>query len=286
MERIYDRPDTLEQALHIKAKFPTATVLAGGTDLLVYMREGKQTPQRLLDITGLSALRHIRQEGNTIIIGAMTTFTSIEQSVLLSNCFPALCCAAASVGSPQIRNRGTIGGSIANANPSGDIIPALVIAEASVTTVSERGTRVLSIEELITGIGKTSLMQDEIIQDIQFPVFAPGTKTLFSKIGRRNALAIARLNGACALRLHNDAIDGIRISIGAATNRPMRMHCAEALLNGKTPTNELLLQAGQAVSDYILELTGYRHSSNYKLPVARDMAVRLIRDTLQQGGIE
>ena len=288
MNTVFYRPSALAELLKLRAHYPQAAVLAGGTDLLVYMREGKVSAPVLLDITGVKELRGIREEGEAIIVGACTTFTDTELSEVFNRRLPCLCQAAASVGSPQIRNRGTLGGSIVNANPSSDIIPVLTVAQASVKLLSEKGSRLMSIEDFITGNGKTALEPDEILYQISIPKPKSGARMLFEKVGRRNALAIARLNGACMLwRAEGESgvIEDIRISIGAATNRPIRMSEAERLLIGRCAERTLLEEAGRIVSDTILENTGYRHSSGYKLPVAAEMSARMIQRTWQSEAV-
>jgi CO/xanthine dehydrogenase FAD-binding subunit len=273
------RPKTLDELLTLRVQYPNAAIIAGGTDLLVYARAGKITPEGYLDITGIKDLRGVREQGDEIVTAAATTFTDAEQSLLLQRHLPCLCHAAASVGSPQIRNRGTLGGSLVNANPSGDIAPVLVAVQARVVLRSQKGSRALALEDFITGNGVTVLEPDEILQEIVWAKLKPGVKMFFEKVGRRNALAVARLNGVCVLWEKDGAVEEIRISIGSATNRPIRMSAAESFLQGRRPGPGDFEKAGRIISDTILGHTGRRHSSDYKLPVAAEMSARLIRKT-------
>jgi len=285
MTKPYYRPNTFKELLSLRASLPNAAILAGGTDLLVYLQEGKIDPLAIIDIGMVEELKSIKLIEKQIVLGAAVTYTEIEKNPLLQKHLPALCAAAASVGSPQIRNRGTVGGSLVNANPSSDIVPAMVAAKAHVLLTSSSGIRQLLIEEFILGSGKTALHTDEIVAEIHIPLPEVGVRMRFDKIGRRNALSIARLNGACLVNLKDGCISDISICIGAATNRPMRMTAAEELLTGQIPSEQLLTKAGQLVSETIESVTGRRSSSAYKLPVAAEFAARLVRDTLESEGL-
>ncbi len=285
MKRTYHCPNSLEELLALRNEIPKAAILAGGTDLLVYLHEGKIDPPAIIDIGRIGPLRRIFTGEHQIVLGAAVTFSRVEASWELQQFLPGLCQAAASVGSPQIRNRGTIGGSIVNANPSSDVVPALVVADAKALLLSTRGSRTLALDEFILGSGKTALAPDEILYEIHIPRPPAGARMQFCKIGRRNALSIARLNGACYAVVEDGVVRDIRILIGAATNRPMRMSIAEGLLTGVSPDKALLAEAGDAITAAILNTTGRRSSSVYKLPVAAEFSARLIRNTLESEAI-
>lgn len=282
MSKPYYRPKTYKELLSLRSRVSEAVILSGGTDLLVYLQEGRIDPPSIIDIGAVEELKTIEVTERQIVLGAAVTYTQMESNEALQRCLPALCAAAASVGSPQIRNRGTIGGSLVNANPSSDVVPVLVAAKAHILLDSVSGVRQLPIEEFILSSGKTALHADEIVSEIHIPCPKAGTRMLFCKIGRRNALSIARLNGACfAVTAEDGTVTDVSLCIGAATNRPIRMTEAETLLLGKKPDAALLVAAGKLVSEAIETITGRRSSSIYKLPVAADMTARLIRDTLE-----
>ncbi|MDY3619528.1 FAD binding domain-containing protein [Agathobaculum sp.] len=277
------QPAALGEALSLLAGADRPAVLAGGTDIVVARREGKRADTAYLDITRIPELRETAQAEGGVTLGAAVTFSEMENSTVLQTHFPLLCQAAASVGSPQIRSRGTVGGNVANASPAADVAPALAALDAVALVQSKSGARRVPVAELIEGAAKTALDPGELIVSFFIPALPPDTRQGFDKIGRRNALSIARLNGACALTARGGKIAQARLCIGAATNRPHRFAEAEALLCGRAPDEALFAEAGKLISAAILEETGTRASSVYKLPVAAEFTAALLRKTWEEG---
>ena len=273
------RPDTVEEAVKFLRENPRAAVLSGGTDLIIAVKEGKRRPDAYIDITGIREMREIRVEKGRIFLGAAVTFSEAERNPQLRQFCPLLCRAAAAVGSPQIRSRGTFGGNTANASPAADTVPALTVLEAEAEIAGPDGRRRIKIEELIIGSGKTGLKRTECITGFHI-VLPPGdTRYGYGKIGRRNALAISRLNGACLMREENGIVREARLCIGAATDHPARCSGAEKILTGRRPDPDLWAQAGRAVRDFLLAETGLRSSSAYKLQAAEEFSGRLLKNT-------
>ncbi len=148
-------------------------ILAGGTDLILFMEAGKLQPETVLDISRIKELRYIRGDARCIRIGPLTTHSDLVRSPLLREWAPILPMAAATIGAVQIRNRGTVGGNLATASPAGDTIPALMALGASVTLRSVRGERHVVLEEFFLGPGKTVVAPDEYIAEIHFPTPPP-----------------------------------------------------------------------------------------------------------------
>jgi len=193
-----------------------------------------------------------------------------------------LCEAAETVGSPQIRNRATIGGNICNASAAADgLTPLLCLdAEVELQSLAADGTvntRLLSLEDFLIDSKKTALKENEILTGIFFKRSSSDTLSSFQKIGRRNALAIARINGCCALRINNNTIESIHFALGASTSKPERIRVAEEFLTGRELTAEVLSKAGKHASEYVFQQTGTRSSSSYKLPVIEKFTVSLIQ---------
>jgi Aerobic-type carbon monoxide dehydrogenase, middle subunit CoxM/CutM homologs len=281
MIREYYQPDTLIKALQLRKDLEGSALLAGGTDLVVSLHNDRGPEGSIIDLSKIRELKGIELTGDNIRIGPMTTFTEISDSELLKGASPMLCQAAELVGSPQIRNRGTIGGNICNASAAGDgMTPLLCLdAEVELRSLSEDGSdgiRVISLEDFLIDSKKTARKDNEILTGILFKCPSSDTLTAFQKIGRRNALAIARLNGSCALCLKDNKIESIRFALGAATSKPERIKAVEELLTGIELTDELLKNAGKSASEYVLEKTGMRSSSSYKLPVIEKFTVSLI----------
>lgn len=276
------RPNSLEEALALLAEHPAYTILAGGTDVVVRRREGRLTPEGYLDVTLAPELREIRG-GETVFVGAAVTCREMEESSLLAEACPLLAAAASTVGSPQIRSRATLGGNTANASPAADLIPALTAVGAQAVICCREGMRRVSLPDFILGPGRCALEPGELILGFTLPPFRAETRWSFDKIGRRNALAIARMNGAALWEEDDGRMRNVRLCVGAATRRPNRFRQAEALLEGQIPDNTLFRRAGEAVSRTILAETGTRESSRYKLPVAADFTARLLESAAGRG---
>lgn len=282
MIREFFQPDTLIKALELKRDLENSSLLAGGTDLVVAMRNGKEPTGSIIDLSKVRELKGIDTASDIIRIGSMSTFTEIADSELLSGAAKMLCEAALAVGSPQIRNRATIGGNLCNASAAADGIAPLLCLDAEIELQSAApdgtvSTRSLTLESFITGSGRTSLRDNEILTGILFRRLSPDSLSSFRKIGRRNALAIARINGSCALRLKNGAVESIRFALGASTSKPERIRTVEEFLAGRELSGEALAEAGKRAAEYVRGQTGIRSSSGYKLPVIEKFTASLIQ---------
>lgn len=281
MTREFFQPDTLMKALQLRRDYEGSSLLAGGTDLVVGMRHDKAPKGSMIDLSRVPELKGINAAGGTIKIGPMTTFTEISDSELLRTAAAVLCEAAETVGSPQIRNRGTIGGNICNASAAADGIPPLLCLDSEVELQSLMAdgtvsTRILPLEDFLIDSGKTALEGNEIMTGVQFKLPFADTLSSFKKIGRRNALAISRLNGCCTLRMRDEVVEGIRFSLGASTSKPERIRAVEEFLTGRELTAEALNTAGKLAAEHVFLQTGTRSSSGYKLPVIERFTGSLI----------
>ena len=172
------QPGSFAEALAIQAEMPAAVPLAGGTDLMVEINFGARRPPALLDLTSISELRHWAIDGNQVRIGAGVTYSQLITE--LRDKLPGLALAARTVGSPQIRNRGTVGGNLGTASPAGDALPPLLAAGADVEIASVRGTRWLPVDQFFTGPKKNALEPGELIAAVRIPL--PSGPEQFSKI--------------------------------------------------------------------------------------------------------
>ena len=217
------QPESWAEALAIQAEMPAAVPLAGGTDLMVELNFGNRRPPALLDLTGISELRHWNIDGNQVRLGAGVTYSQVINE--LRDTLPGLALAARTVGSPQIRNRGTVGGNLGTASPAGDAHPPLLAAGAEVEVASIRGTRSLPVDQFFTGPKKNALEPGELIAAVRIPL--PSGPEQFSKIGTRNAMVIAV--AAFSLALHPDRQE-VGTGIGSAGPTPRRARQAEKFL--------------------------------------------------------
>lgn len=265
----YAKPQDLEEALSFLSKAPEATkILAGGTDLIIQLRSRETEAEYILDLGGLEELKQIRLEGENIILGSMTTFTQVEEDPIIRKHVPVLAEAAGSVGSPQIRNRGTVGGNIANAAVAADSVPALMALDAKVKLVSTAGERVVELVEVPVGLNKTSIRRDEILTEIIIPVPKENTLGAFIKIGRRKAMAIARLNLALQVTFEADRIASARLALGAVGTTAYRVPEVEELLAGQVLSAELVDKACKTVNEVVANKLGSRPTAPYKKTIA------------------
>ena len=205
-------PRSLAEALHLKAEQPDAWPVQGGTDAMVALNFDRTRPQTVLNLNEVEDLRGWSREGRTLRLGAGLTYAEIEHGEL-REVLPALAEASRTVGSPQIRNRGTIGGNLGTASPAGDAIPPLVVEDAQVECASVRGTRLVPLAEFVTGVKRNALAPDELIAAVRLtPSGAPQT---FMKIGPRNAMVIA------VVSLCVSGGDELRACFGSASPRPV-----------------------------------------------------------------
>lgn len=282
----YLSPRTLEEALQLMSRYAgRIKPYAGGTDLMVQLRERAAALdgiQWLMDLQHLDALRGITEQNTTITLGAMESHTHVAASPVICSYAFVLAKAAAQVGSPQVRNRGTIGGNVANASPAADTISPLAALNAVATVASVRGTRKAALQELYTPRGKSALEPDEILVSFEIDKLT-GWQTAFTKLGRRKALAISRLNTSVALRLEDDVIADARIAPGCVFSAPDRVRSAEQLLIGQTPSEALFQAAAEETAQEMIRRTGVRWSTAYKEPALIAVVQQTLCDAWRSG---
>jgi CO/xanthine dehydrogenase FAD-binding subunit len=205
-------PRSLDEALRLKSEQPGAWPIQGGTDLMVALNFDRGRPEAMLNLNEVPELRGWSRENGALRLGSGLTYAEIEHGEL-RELLPALAEASRTVGSPQIRNRGTIGGNLGTASPAGDALPPLLVEDALVECASVRGTRSVRLAEFVTGVKQNALEPDELITAVLLtPSRAPQT---FMKVGPRNAMVIA------VVSLSVSAGDELRASFGSASPRPV-----------------------------------------------------------------
>jgi CO/xanthine dehydrogenase FAD-binding subunit len=281
----YIVPSTLIEACEfLHERGPRTKIIAGGTDLVLNLRQGELKPRFLLDISALKEIRQIEEDRDCIRIGAACTHTQIAESPLLKKHGAVLSEASSWVGSRQIRNLGTIGGNIANASPAADTLPALMALNARVEVLSTNHRRIVPLPELVKGPYQTHLQPEELISCVIVDKIPGKAWHRFFRITRRKAVATARINGAILLwrKTEEGPIEEIRISVGSVTPIPCRMTEAEDLLRGVVPSNDLIEQACLAVGKAMIASSGIRKSTEYKQPVVETLVKRALQDALKR----
>jgi CO/xanthine dehydrogenase FAD-binding subunit len=257
-------PDTWEQALALKAEHPDALPIAGGTDVMVELNFDRVRPEAMLDLTRVAELREWDADDGRLRVGAGVSYTRIIDE--LGDRLPSLAVASRTVGSPQIRNRGTVGGNLATASPAGDALPPLYVADAEVELASVGGTRRVPIGEFVTGPKHTCAREDELIA--AFVVPAAGGAQQFAKIGTRNAMVIAVCSVALAIWPERRAV---RVCLGSAGPTPLRAPEAEEFIAGAIDWDSLapladaeLVRFGELVAAAAQPIDDVRGSAAYR----------------------
>lgn len=277
----YHRPKSLEEACRLmKAYGETGHVMSGGTDLLVQYRNKDakfKDMKHLVDLGALKKLDYIIEKEGWIHIGALATHTTIKDSEVINEKAPLLSGGCNSIGSPQIRNMGTIGGGICNASPASDVVTPLIALNAKAVIQDSMGVKTVNIEELFEGPYQTNLKSGEILKEVMFPILSDGSQTVFEKLGRRKAMAISRMNmGVVATCNDEGSVTDIRIAPGCVFSVPSRVFASESILLAQKPTLELIEKASQKVAEEMIAKTGIRWSTRYKEPVVIAMTKRAL----------
>ena len=258
-------PRTLDEALRLKAELPEARFLQGGTDVMVELTFGHSRPDALLDLSELAELRGFAEDDGVLRLGAGLTYTEAMRAPL-ATLLPALAEAARTVGSPQIRNRGTIGGNLGTASPAGDALPPLLVERARVEMASVRGVRTLPLDEFLLGVKRNALEPDELVTSVR--VTPSGGAQTFMKVGPRNAMVIA----ICSLAVVVDPEAGeVRASFGSAatTVKSVTVPLADA---GVLP--ERVAEAASPIDDV-------RATAAYRRHALRVLAARAVERCLR-----
>jgi CO/xanthine dehydrogenase FAD-binding subunit len=274
----YARADHLEEALQFLWEHGhETTIVAGGTDVLIGLRAAGLRSSRLLDISRLTELKGIGVHGEGLSIGAGVTLAEIYSSEVLARYAPALQKAAFTFGSVQIRNAATIGGNVANASPSADTVPPLLIHGARAVIATINGERSIPVADLFCEPYKTVLRPNEMIARFVLDP-AEDIPADFQKIARRQAHAIARISMAVmAAKDEEGGISSLRLALGACTPWPRRMQAVEDLLTGKRPAETIFWEAGRVLAAAMVATTGRRTSTAYKEKAAQGLLFRMLR---------
>jgi CO/xanthine dehydrogenase FAD-binding subunit len=274
------QPTTWDEALAARAAHPDAVPLCGGTDVMVELNFDRRRPPALLDLGRVEELRDWALEDGRVRLGAAVTYSRVITE--LGDRLPGLAMASRTVGSPQIRNRGTVGGNLGAASPAGDAHPPLLAAGTRVEVTSVRGTRILPVEDFYTGVKRNALAPDELIRAVL--VTLPSGPQQFSKIGTRNAMVISV--AAFGLALHPDR-RAVGTGIGSAAPTPRRAHDAEQFLAAELTSSglwesraelpaETAARFGELVAGSAAPIDDVRGSARYRVHALTVMARRAL----------
>ena len=279
---------SVEEAVSLRLQHPDAHIIAGGSDVLIKMREGKLAGCELLSIYGIDALRGVTlEEDGTIRIGSLTSFSHITKSPIIQEHINVLGEAVDQVGGPQIRNIGTIGGNTCNGVTSADSASTLHAYDAIVELTGKDGVRRLPIRDFYMKAGVVDLHPDEIQTAILIPKEAyAGYQGHYIKYAMRNAMDIATTGCSVNVKLSGDktTLEDVRIAYGVAGPVPMRCPTAEALAKGKAVSAEVVEAFGQAVLEDINPRDSWRASKAFRQHIAVELAKRALQKSIELAG--
>ncbi|MDR3139706.1 MAG: FAD binding domain-containing protein [Treponema sp.] len=253
----FHTPGSLREALVLLAKYNPSTstrsaVIAGGTDVVIELRDFKRHPEHVININKLNELRYCKFENGKVRIGPLTTFADLERDAGIREKVKSLHYCASNVGSPQIRNLGTIGGNVINASPAGDSISTLMSLDASVVLESGRGRREMKLQDFYAHCQKTQLAPDELLTEIYFDAPTNDIATAAYKLGKRKSLAIVVVGFSVLIeRDSSDRIKRSQIVLGASSKIPVRINALEDYVLGKPLTEDTFKPCGGMLSEII-----------------------------------
>ena len=274
------QPASLQEASRLlRENGPGGRFLAGGTDLVIAMKEKGLVPNYIVDLKRIPGLSGIRENADgSITIGALTTMRELETAPLITKKYPFLSQSAAEVGSIQIRNRATVGGNMANATPSADVAPALIALNATAKIVGANGERTVHLEEFFRGPGQTVMSSDEILTEIAIPKTGLRLVGEYIKLSPREMMDLAYVGVAVTYNpgASDKKCEGVRIVLGAVAPTPLRAKRAEAVLEGQVLTEALAEKAGQLAAAEAKPISDVRSSADYRRAMVGAMTKRAL----------
>jgi len=262
-----------------------AKVMAGGTDLLINMKQRIMTPRYVIGLKNVPDLdRFLYRESHDLRLGPLVTHQSIVDDPIIRERFGGLWTACSKIGTPQIRSMGTLGGNLCNAAPSADSAPPLIAFQAVVKVIGVKGERSLPLEEFFIGPGKTALQTGEILVEIDVPCPSPRSGLVYVKLPARTAVDIAAVGvAACViLDVKNETCQDVRIVLGAVAPTPIRSRAAEEILRGQKIKDPVIQKAAQIASEEARPISDVRSSAAYRTEMVRVLTMQAIRQSLAQ----
>ena len=282
----YHAPKTLDEAIALLGRLgDTAKILAGGQSLIPAMRFRLAAPDTLVDISRIRDLAYVEERGDHLAIGAMTREHALEASSAVAASYPLLLDTAKVIADPLVRNKATVGGNLAHADPANDHPATMLAYGAQVVVRGAAGTRTIAIDDLFVGLFETSLKPGEILTEIRIPKPGKSSGGAYLKIERKvGDYAVAAV--AVQLELAGAAVKAIRIGLTNVSSVPMRAKNAEAAVTGKQPTDDVLEAAGKAAAAECDPSADLRGQIDYKRDLVRVLTKRAVRRAIEraQGG--
>jgi CO/xanthine dehydrogenase FAD-binding subunit len=265
-------PPNLHAALALLARRPGVwKPFAGGTDLMVLFEAGRLDHKKLLTIWKLPELKGIEVTTSHVTLGALTTYTEIQEHPTLQAEFPLLCRAAQGTGGVATQNRGTLGGNIVNASPAADSPPTLLVYDAELELVSADGSRRVPYNGFHTGYKQMNLRPEELVRSVRLPRVTSGWRQYYRKVGTRKAQAISKVCFAGAARIEAGRVLDARIALGSVAPTVLRCEKTESILRGQPLTLETIAAAQKSLASDIAPIDDIRSTASYRLRVTQSL---------------
>ncbi|MCZ6620972.1 MAG: xanthine dehydrogenase family protein subunit M [Deltaproteobacteria bacterium] len=279
----YVVPQSVGEAVEALSESPKARVIAGGTDLMVGMREGHVHPTRLVDITRIQELIGISTQNGSLRIGAATKIDEILHHPTVRSEYPALVDAGQLLGGWQIQNMATLAGNLCNASPAAEMSGPLLVLDAEVEVIGPSGERRIPLGEFWTGPGKTVLEPAEILTTIVIPGKVSGRLSAYQRVDIRHSVDIALVSSAVGVELSEGKVQLARIALGAVAPTVIRVTEAEAYLQGRTLSEEVLDKVEDLAEAAAVPITDVRASAEYRSAMAGVLARRVLLLAAERG---
>lgn len=277
MWQVYYSPTSVEDTLRLLAEHgPEARIIAGGTDLMVELQRGTREVRVLIDVTRVGGLNRVWLEDDFVHVGPMVTHNQAVASDLLVDSGYPLALACSRVGTPQLRNRGTIVGNLVTASPANDTIAALWALDARLTLRSMGGERTLTFADFYQGVRETALRPGEMVTDIVFPALQPNQRGTFAKLALRRVHAISVVNTAAVLTLDEEVVAQARITLGSVAPTVIRAREAESALVGREIDDESIERAAKLAARASSCIDDIRAGAGYRQQAIRVLVKRML----------
>lgn len=279
----YHSPNTIDETLELISTLENTKVIAGGTDVVVQLKQAAINPAHLIDLNNVAELNYIKEDDEYIHIGATTTLYQAANNPITQK-LPSLIDAITRIGSPQIRNRATIIGNLCNASPAADSALPLLVHDAEVTIKSQSIEKIIPLTKLFTGPKINSLRPNELVTEIRVPRPPLGSSSSFKRIGRRKAFTLSVVSSAAYLELEGDLCKDAKVAFGSVAITPLRVPEVEALMKGKELTSELIAEVGELSMSYVQPITDVRGTAEYRKDMCGVLVKRAINAVLERVG--
>lgn len=282
----YAAPRSVEEAVSLLAqRGDEARVLAGGTDVIVQVREGRRKIAVLVDVKGIPEVNQLTYNSTTgLVIGAAVPCYKIYGQAEIAAAYPGLIDAVSLVGGVQIQSRATIGGNLCNASPAADTTPALIVHEALCVIAGPNGQREVPVEQFCTAPGRTVLQRGELLVALRMPAPRPNSGAAYLRFIPRNEMDIAVVGAGASVVLSADhnAFVSARVAVGAVAPTPLLVETAAAALNGQPISDEVLQQAAEAAQAVARPIDDMRGTIEYRQHLVGVLTRRALRGAIQR----